>query len=152
MGFRQGAFARVWSVNDEGKYSTVNLSISRKNKETGNYDIEFTDGYVRFIGTAHESIKELDLPTRDEFDAKIHKGATIKISSCDVNTHYDSKTKKSYTNYLVFGFEIPEDNFSGNNKQSGNAKGGKSATKGKLKTKASPKVEDNEEEDEDYPF
>lgn len=152
MGFRQGAFARVWSANNEGRYSTANVSISRKNKETGNYDLEFSDGYVRFIGSAQDTLVDLELPTREEFDAKIHRGVTIKITSCDVTTHYDSKTKKTYTNYAVFGFEIPEDNFNNNANQSTGTKSNKSAIKGKAKNKAAPKVTEDEDEDEDYPF
>ena len=133
MGFRQGAFARIWSVNDEGKYSTANVSVSGKNKETGKYDIEFSHGYVWLVGNAHEAAKELGLPTREEFDSSVDKGVSIKISSCDVTNNYDTKTKKLYTNCIIFGFEIPDNNGGGNSDNSG----AKSAGKGKKSTAGS---------------
>lgn len=153
MGFRQGAFARIWSVNDEGKYSTANVSVSRKNKETGKYDIEFSDGYVRLVGSAHEAAKDLGLPTREEFDAQSDKGVSIKISSCDVTNNYDTKTKKLYTNCVIFGFEIPDSNYSDNSNNSGaksTSKGKKSTTGSKAKTKVATQ-EEVEDEDE-LPF
>lgn len=136
MGFRQGAFARIWSVNDEGNYSTANVSVSRKNKETGKYNIEFSDGYVRLVGSAHEAAKSLGLPTREEFDPQSDKGVTIKISNCDVTNNYDTKTKKLYTNCVIFGFEIPDNN-GGNSSDSA---GAKSAGKGKRSAPASNKA------------
>lgn len=157
MGFRQGAFARIWSVNDEGRYSTANISISRKNKETNEYDVEFSDGYVRLVGNAHEAAKELGLPTREEFDCSTDKGVSIKISSCDVTNNYDTKTKKLYTNCVIFGFEIPDNN-GGNSAESSNknkkaAAGGKEKAKTNAKTKATTKTDIIQEDDEDeLPF
>lgn len=153
MGFKQGAFARIWSVNDEGKYSTANVSVSRKNKETGKYDVEFSDGYVRLVGSAHEAAKDLGLPTREEFDSQSDKGVSVKISSCDVTNNYDTKTKKLYTNCVIFGFEIPDNNggdSSNNSSAKSTGKGKKSATGSKAKTKAAAQ-EDADDEDE-LPF
>lgn len=156
MGFRQGAFARIWSINDEGKYSTANVSVSKKNKETNKYDVEFSDGYVRLVGSAHEAAKNLSLPTRENFDAKSDKGVAVKITSCDVTNNYDAKTQKLYTNCVIFGFEIPDGNYSGgdNSKESStksvdNSK--KSSTSSKANTKGTPKQEETECED-DLPF
>ncbi len=155
MGFRQGAFARIWSVNDEGKYSTANVSVSRKNQETDKYVVEFSDGYVRLVGNAHEAVKELGLPTREEFDSSYDKGVSVKISSCDVTNNYDTKTKKLYTNYVIFGFEIPDNN--GGNSVEGKNKKATAGSKGKVKTntktKATNKADVIQEDDEDeLPF
>ena len=149
MGFRQGAFARIWSVNDEGRYSTANISISRKNKETEKYDVEFSDGYVRLVGNAHEEAKKLGLPTREEFDSSHDKGVSVKISSCDVTNKYDTNTKKLYTNCVIFGFEIPDNNGGGNSDNSGAksaGKGKKSATCSKAKAKAATVTDDDSDE------
>lgn len=155
MGFKQGAFARIWSVNDEGKYSTANVSVSRKNKETGKYDVEFSDGYVRLVGSAHEAAKELGLPTREEFDSQSDKGVSVKISSCDVTNNYDTKTKKLYTNCVIFGFEIPDNNGgdgSGNAGAKSTGKSKKSATGSKAKTKAAAATQDETEDEDELPF
>lgn len=154
MGFRQGAYARIWSVDDMGNYSVANVSVSRKNKETGEYNVEFSDGYVRLVGTAHTAAQELGLPTAEEFDPSVHKGVSIRVSSCDVTNKYDNEKKKLYTNCVIFGFEIPDNNF-GNT--SGNATSSKSTkkTKGKsvvkTKAKAASVAEEDDSEDE-LPF
>lgn len=130
MGFRQGAYAKVWSAEDKGKYSVGNISISRKNKDTDKYEVEFQDGFVRFVGDAHNALSNLFI---DE------KGASIQITSCDVTNKYDAEKKKTYTNFVIFGFDVPN---------GGNA-GGKKGGASKSKPKAAP-VE--EPEDDDLPF
>lgn len=99
MGFRNGAYARVWSVNDNGNYSTANITISKKDKDSDQYKVIFKDGFVRFIGKAHEKMKTLQIG---------EKGASIKLTECDVENNYVADTKTMYTNYAVFDFEIPE--------------------------------------------
>ena len=50
MGFTVGRYAKIWSFKDEGKWGTVNLSVSRKDKETGVYKTDFKDGFVSVVG------------------------------------------------------------------------------------------------------
>ena len=140
MGFRQNAFARIWSVNDEGKYSTANISVSRKNKETDNYVVEFNDGYVRLVGAAHEAAKQLGLPTREQFNPQSHKGVAIKIISCDVTNNYDKKTQKLYTNCAVFEFELPDGN------------GGSNTNASPVKSAPVAEQPKQQEDDDELPF
>lgn len=109
MGFRQGAYARIWSYENKGNYSTCRLSISKKNKDANTYETEFTDGFVRLVGNAHQSIQNIHIDEK--------KGYNIKISSCDVTNVYTSPDGKvSYTpHYTIFGFE--EANYSGQNQE-----------------------------------
>ena len=52
MGFRTGSYATIWSVESATDTRTkARISISRKNKQTGEYDTDFS-GFVDFIGTA----------------------------------------------------------------------------------------------------
>lgn len=96
MGFRTGAYARIWKVEDKGNYSLCNLSISRKKKDSDEFDTEFQDGFVRLVGNAHEFAKGL----------KIGKsGAPVKITSCDVTNRYDAKKGSTYVNFAIFGLE-----------------------------------------------
>lgn len=92
MGFRQNAYAKVWSVEDKGKYHSANISISRKDQETGEYRKEF-NGFVRLLGKAH---------TQAQF---LERGDIIKIIGCDVTNRYDKEKEKNYVNYLVYEFE-----------------------------------------------
>lgn len=119
MGFRQGAYVRVWNVNDQGKYSTANITVSRKNKETGEYVTEFSNNFVRLVGDAHNQISSLNLPTREDFNPSIHKGVTLRIGGCDVTTRYNPETKTSYTNFTIFSFDPVDDNGSKQNGRSG---------------------------------
>jgi single-strand DNA-binding protein len=100
MGFRQDAYAKVWNVEDKGNYSVVELSTSKKDKQTNEYKTDFSSKFVRFIGTAHSQVKGLD------------KGASIKLGNCEVTNSYNKETKTSYTNFLVFSFELPNGNTS----------------------------------------
>lgn len=139
MGFRQGAFAKLWKVEDKGNYSVAQVSVSRKNKDTGRYDVEFQDGFVRLVGNAHEAAKGLNIPEST--------GLSIKITSCDVTNKYDAEKGKSYINFTIFGFEIPDNNGSATT----NTKNSKNSSKS---SKASTKADDNsgDEAEDELPF
>lgn len=94
MGFRQDArFVKVWEVENKGNYHIVSLSTSKKNKDTNEYETDFSNKFVRFIGTAHT------------LAADLKKGDTIKLGSCEVTNKYDKEKNTTYTNYLVYSFE-----------------------------------------------
>lgn len=94
MGFRTGAFAKVWEVKPMSDTSTkVRMSVSRKNKKTDQYEQEFS-GFVMAIGTAAAS-KAL----------KLKEGDRIKLGDVDVTTKYDAEKKITYTNFKMFSFE-----------------------------------------------
>lgn len=101
MGFRTGAYAKVWEVTPMSDTSTkVRLSVSRKNKQSGEYEQDFS-GFVLCIGTA---------AARNA--AKLKEGARIKIGDCDVTTKYDQQKKITYTNFKMFSFEDADGNSS----------------------------------------
>lgn len=94
MGFRQDArFVKVWEVENKGNYHIVSLSTSKKNKETNEYETDFSNKFVRFIGSAHTMAADLK------------RGDTIKLGSCEVTNRYDKEKNTTYTNYLVYSFE-----------------------------------------------
>lgn len=98
MGFRKGAYAKVWEVDPVSDTRTkLRISISRKNKQTGEYEQDFS-GFVLFIGTAVAAKA-----------AKLSKGDRIQLGDCDVSTRYDKETEKTYTNFKVFSFEEDEE-------------------------------------------
>lgn len=102
MGFRSGSYATVWSVETgKGKFNNVRLSISRKNKDTDQYEDEFS-GFCMFIGEARaksERLKERD---------------RIKLGDVDVTRRYDKDTRKEYYTFKVFSFETEAEASSGN--------------------------------------
>lgn len=96
MGFRTGAYATIWGVEDKGNYSVVELSTSKKNKE-GKYETDFSSKFVRFCGTAHTMAKDLKRNDR------------VKLGNCEVSTFKNKEGNWGYS-FAVFSFENPEEN------------------------------------------
>ena len=96
MGFRKDAYATVWEVKPgNGNWDDARMSISRKDKNTGDYYTEWS-GWVRLIGDAHNDSHLLGEKTR------------IKLGDCDVTNKYDKEKQTTYTNYALFGFELAD--------------------------------------------
>lgn len=92
MGFKNGAYAKVWEVKDgNGNYKDARMSISKKNKGTGEYETEWS-GFVRLIGEAKTKAENMTLDR-------------IKIVSCDVTNWYSKEKGVTYTNYAIFDLE-----------------------------------------------
>lgn len=99
MGFRTGSYAKVWAVEPKSDTNTtVRISISRKNKQTGEYEQDFS-GFVSFVGTA--TAKKA---------ACLKEGDRIKLGDIDVTTSYNAEKKITYTNFKCFSFETEETN------------------------------------------
>lgn len=92
MGFRQGSYAKIWSIEEHEKFTKVRVSISQKNKQTGQYEPNFT-GFLSLIGKAHQEA------------ASLKEGDSIKIGECEVTNRYDKEKKREYTNFNVYSFE-----------------------------------------------
>ena len=95
MGFRAGSYAKVWAVEPKSDTNTtLRISISRKNKQTGEYEQDFS-GFVSFVGTA--AAKKA---------ACLKEGDRIKLGDVDVTTSYNSEKKITYTNFKCFNFDV----------------------------------------------
>lgn len=99
MGFRTGAYATVWTVEAKSPSVTkVRISISKKNRNTGEYEQDFS-GFVNFCGsTASDALK-------------LHEKDRIKLGDVDVTSRYDKEKKVEYINYACFGFEMADSTF-----------------------------------------
>lgn len=141
MGLRQrdsegrGGYARLWSVENKGKYSVAKISTSKKRPDGDGYETDFQDGFVRLIGSAHEKAQTLDIT---------EKGITIQVLSFEVTTPYNHETKKGYTNYAIFAFDVPNSNSNSTFNKKSAAKTSKANTK-----KA---AEEETPQDDDLPF
>lgn len=97
MGFRTGAYAKVWDTDPISDSATkVRMSVSRKNKQTNDYEQEFS-GYVLAVGTAAA-----------QKAARLRAGDRIKLGDVDVTTKYDKNKKTTYTNFKLFSFDLDE--------------------------------------------
>lgn len=135
MGFRDGAYAMVSAGRDkEGNpinpvkpmsetWTKVRLYISRKNKDTGEYEPEFS-GICDFFGSANAK-KALSLKDKDR----------IKLEGTDVSVVYNREKQTTYTNFKVFGFE----------KQNG-------ITETSSTSQTQPVVDEGEADEDNYPF
>lgn len=98
MGFRTGAFAKVWEVKPISDTNVkLRLSVSRKNKQTNEYEQDFS-GFVNAVGTA--AAKKA---------SSLKEGDRIKIGDVDVTTKYDAEKKVTYTNFKMFSFDLDGD-------------------------------------------
>lgn len=97
MGFRSNTYATVWEVKPVSETMTkVRLSTSRKNKQTNEYETDFS-GYVAFVG-ASAAKGAAHLTERDR----------IKLGDVEVTTKYDKEKNIAYTNYTAFSFEAAD--------------------------------------------
>lgn len=97
MGFRTGAYAKVWEVAPMSDTSTkVRMSVSRKNKQTNEYEQDFS-GFVLAIGSAAARKA-----------AALKEGDRIKLGDVDVSTKYDKEKKITYTNFKMFSFDTED--------------------------------------------
>ena len=97
MGFRNGAYATVWSIEPvSNTFVKGRISISRKNKETGEYEQDFS-GFVSFFGTS-AAAKAMRLKEKDR----------IKLNEVDTRTYYDKEKDRTYYNFNIYDFDIAE--------------------------------------------
>lgn len=96
MGFGQGKFAKIWKIENKGNYHVAEMSASKKNKETDQYETDWSYKFVRLVGTAHQQVDKLDL------------SKNVKIGACEVKNNYDKEKNTTYTNYAIFAFEDVE--------------------------------------------
>lgn len=93
MGFGQGKFGHIWKLENKGNYHVAEMSTSKKNKNTDQYETDWANKFVRLVGTAHQQAGSLDL------------SKNVKIGACEVTNKYDKEKNTTYTNYVIFGFE-----------------------------------------------
>lgn len=127
MGFRKDSFCVIWSVEPVSDTLTkARISISRKNKQTGGYDTDFS-GFVSLIGTAAAK-KAASLKEKDR----------IRLGDVDVTNKYDKDKNVTYTNFKIFNFETQSE-----------IDGGNSAS---TSTEPEKTVDDGEIDDDRLPF
>lgn len=98
IGFRTNSYAKCWEIKPvSDKHTKIRLSISKKNKDTGEYEQEF-GGYVSFVGTACASKA-----------AKLHAGDRIKLGDVDLKNKYDKENGVERWYPTVFSFELEGD-------------------------------------------
>lgn len=93
---QNGSIVKLWEFEDKGKYSVVSLSQSQKDKQTGNYVTKFSSKFVRFIGAAHDKLKQCS------------KGERVKIVNFGVEHRYDKEKNTTFTNFIVTDIEALE--------------------------------------------
>lgn len=95
--FANNNYAKVWKIypkeKKDQKYTQVQLSTSRKNKQTNQYTTDFSD-YVRMVGKAEEKAAELEAQDR------------IKLVTTGVTNSYNKEQKKTYYQFVCFDFEF----------------------------------------------
>lgn len=87
----KGFWAKVWDIQDKGKFTTLKIATSKKINDEWTKDF---DGYVRAIGHAHNKAKEINV------------GDSIHVTNFELTNNYVKEKNITYTNVAVF--EIDE--------------------------------------------
>ncbi len=96
MGFRDGAYCKLWKLKTDRKFPDGQITISRKNKDTGEYVTDY-QGFVSFVGAAAEKV------------VKLKEGARFQIKGCDVSRTYDKEKGREYINFRIFDLESQDE-------------------------------------------
>jgi len=97
LGFRINTYAKCWQIEPgKGNFTRVRMSVSRKNRDTGEYEQDFS-GFVMMIGNAHAKSQRLK------------EGDRIKLLEVDVSNRYDKERNREYIDYKCFDFEFADD-------------------------------------------
>lgn len=108
IGFRNGAYATVWPHRDKDgrervvnpvsdRLTTARISISVKDRQTGEYRTEFSN-FVKFAGTAAAQ-KARTLKAKDR----------IQLIRVDYYQSPGRNEGEYYDNWMVYEFEIQND-------------------------------------------
>lgn len=96
MGLREGVYATVWSASQKGKAYSCQVSVSQKDKESGEYKTLYS-GFVNFAGNAADKVAALGLPERmDRNNNSAFKRVRI-TSGPDVTTWYNKERVERLT-------------------------------------------------------
>ena len=96
--FSVNSYAKIKTMEDKGSYAFGRIVISRKIKQTGEYETSFISK-VKFVGKA--------------YNQKPQEGQRIKITSCAVQNCYNKDNELKFLsepNYTIFDYELQEDN------------------------------------------
>ncbi len=125
MGFRNGAYARIWEKSTQnitygaGKSFTkymVRLSISRKGNDDKFYQ-QFS-GFCELKGDALEEMKGVKIPSSG--------GLPVRLGNVDLDNSYDAENGVTYWYPIIWSFDHSEEEASRANERP--AKKGKTAS------------------------
>ena len=109
MGFRTGAYAKIWKVEKgTGNFYVADMSTSKKMKDKAGieikengktkYETDWKNKFVRLVGVA---AKQAEM---------IKEGDSLKIEACEVTNKYVKEKDTTYTNYVIYAFSDEEQN------------------------------------------
>ena len=100
-----GGVAKIWRIEDKGKYCVAEMSVSVKHNEgdyvagylSNGYDIQWANKFVRLIGNAKTEVEQHEIPK---------SGLSVRITNMDIRSKYDPEAKKEYTNYTIMALDV----------------------------------------------
>lgn len=137
MGFRNGAYARIWKKDKQeitygsGQSFTkylAQVSISRKDEKASSGYRQLFNGFCELRGDALEEMKGVKIP---------QGGLSVKLGSVDLENQYDSAKNMTYWHPIIWSFDHDD---------------GTNETKPKFNTRNARKEAEPVSEDEDLPF
>lgn len=127
MAFSNNNYATIWEIRTtKGKAMNVRLSTSRKDKNTGDYETDFSD-YCFFVGKAAEKVKSCKAKDR------------VRLLETSVTSRWDKEQKKNFYTFTVWDIEMAD------------GKGGRSQSS-VVPPKTSAPAQQSSGSDDDLPF
>ena len=99
MGFRNGAFAKVWEVRPKSDTTTL-LRISTARKIPNTDPVQYEDDFSGFVSCYGSVVAKKA--------ANLKQGDRIKLGDVDVRNHYDKEKREKYWNPAIFSFEMAD--------------------------------------------
>lgn len=90
---RNGCYAKVWKINMDRQNPSLQITVSRKNKQTNEYKQTF-GGFVDCLFDAKEKASQLT------------EGCTIKVLEMGIENSYNKETKVTNTFVKLMDFEL----------------------------------------------
>ena len=86
MGFKNGAYASIYTAKQNGKTFSCKILIGHTDKKTNEYTYDFTS-FVNFAGKASEKVSSLGLPEDQDRNNPIKR--RIKLNETDVTSRFN---------------------------------------------------------------
>lgn len=139
--FANNSWATIWSFEDKVGYGNANVSTSKKDQESGQYETDFQHKFVGVSGEAYEFLKSCSIPDK--------KGIRVRLVRVGLTNKYDPDKKVTYWNPKIYEIDEGDGNSPAPAPKGGNKKVAAPAKKTTSKTDYAV-LDDNE--DSPLPF
>lgn len=98
--FCDGCKAKIWKIQRcEERYADVQVSTSSKNKQSGEWETDFS-GFCRILGK--------DMTDKIRGTAIPKGGLKVELNRVAVKQNYNKEKKQAFTEFIIWDFEFAD--------------------------------------------